>query len=247
MENQVFYKNSFSGAGVGITASSKMAIRQNNYSGFSPLYSGAMLPGGVIEAPSRVIEIPAQPNGSVVKTVLSIWNSGTETLDWSAQSHTSWLGLSSTSGSIAHEGESSVLELSANPQNLSQGVHKGYVSVTNGGQTKNYTILLNVGSSTSTNPIAPIISLTAPQTNTSYTSPATITISANASDPDGSITKVEIYWDNGGAPTVFQTDDLPFSGKVYKHLYPNFQAPLTEEGGLPTKAPSAWSGTLSSL
>ncbi|MBL7745643.1 MAG: PKD domain-containing protein [Chitinophagaceae bacterium] len=44
----------------------------------------------------------------------------------------------------------------------------------------------------------------------------------------GSITKVEIYWDNGSAPAVFETDDLPAPGKVYKHLYPDFQSPLTK-------------------
>jgi PKD repeat protein len=44
----------------------------------------------------------------------------------------------------------------------------------------------------------------------------------------GNITKVEIYWDNIGAPTVFQTDDNPFPGKNYRHLYPNFQSPLTK-------------------
>jgi gliding motility-associated-like protein len=43
----------------------------------------------------------------------------------------------------------------------------------------------------------------------------------------GSITKVEIYWDNVGAPVVFQTDDFPAPGKIYKHLYANFQVPLT--------------------
>jgi gliding motility-associated-like protein len=41
----------------------------------------------------------------------------------------------------------------------------------------------------------------------------------------GNIVKVEIYWDNIGAPAVFETDDLPYPGKVYTHLYPNFQAP----------------------
>ncbi len=44
----------------------------------------------------------------------------------------------------------------------------------------------------------------------------------------GTITKVEIYWDNTGLPAIFDTDDLPFSGKLYKHLYPNFQSPLTK-------------------
>ncbi len=44
----------------------------------------------------------------------------------------------------------------------------------------------------------------------------------------GAITKVEIYWDNAGAPTVFDTDDYPVAGRVYKHKYPNFQSPLTK-------------------
>ncbi|MBP6416130.1 MAG: PKD domain-containing protein [Chitinophagaceae bacterium] len=43
----------------------------------------------------------------------------------------------------------------------------------------------------------------------------------------GSVTKVEIYWDNVNFPAVFQTDDFPTPGKIYRHLYPNFQAPLT--------------------
>lgn len=44
----------------------------------------------------------------------------------------------------------------------------------------------------------------------------------------GFITKVEIYWDNVGQPGVFDTDNFPVPGKVYKHLYPNFQSPLTK-------------------
>ena len=44
----------------------------------------------------------------------------------------------------------------------------------------------------------------------------------------GVITKVEIYWDNAGFPAVFQTDNTPFTGKLYRHLYPNFQTPLTK-------------------
>ena len=44
---------------------------------------------------------------------------------------------------------------------------------------------------------APSISLTAPANNASYTAPASINITANASDADGSVAKVEFY--NGGA------------------------------------------------
>jgi gliding motility-associated-like protein len=44
----------------------------------------------------------------------------------------------------------------------------------------------------------------------------------------GSVVKVDIYWDAIGAPTTFETDQLPYNGKIYKHLYPNFQTPLTK-------------------
>ncbi|MFZ4057034.1 MAG: PKD domain-containing protein [Ferruginibacter sp.] len=43
----------------------------------------------------------------------------------------------------------------------------------------------------------------------------------------GSVTKVEIYWDNAGFPAVVETDDLPTPGKIYKHLYPILQIPVT--------------------
>ena len=44
----------------------------------------------------------------------------------------------------------------------------------------------------------------------------------------GVITKTEIYWDLVGQPGVFDTDNTPFNGSVYAHLYPNFQSPLTK-------------------
>jgi gliding motility-associated-like protein len=43
----------------------------------------------------------------------------------------------------------------------------------------------------------------------------------------GNVTKVEIYWDNTGAPTVFDTDDVPVLNKVYKHKYPTLQTTRT--------------------
>jgi gliding motility-associated-like protein len=57
----------------------------------------------------------------------------------------------------------------------------------------------------------------------------------------GSITKVEVYWDFIGAPTVIETDDFPAPNKVYKHKYPNFQIPLTRTYTIRLRA---YSGTL---
>ena len=72
-----------------------------------------------------------------------------------------------------------------------------------------------------------------PVSNFNALNPATMCANDSISIQDastvnfGSVTKIEIYWDNIGAPGVFQTDDFPTTGKIYRHLYPNFQAPLT--------------------
>lgn len=44
----------------------------------------------------------------------------------------------------------------------------------------------------------------------------------------GTITKMEIWWDDNGDKTIKTVDDSPAFGKIYKHLYPNFQSPLTK-------------------
>ena len=44
----------------------------------------------------------------------------------------------------------------------------------------------------------------------------------------GNITKVEIYWDLTNTPAAFDVDANPSPNKIYTHLYPNFQSPLTK-------------------
>lgn len=55
-----------------------------------------------------------------------------------------------------------------------------------------------------------------------------VTITEASSVFPGSITKVEVYWNNVNAPAVFDIDNIPFTGKIYSHTYPNFQSPLTK-------------------
>jgi gliding motility-associated-like protein len=43
----------------------------------------------------------------------------------------------------------------------------------------------------------------------------------------GSITKLEIYWDVAGEPTVFETVDVPFFNGITKHKYPTSQTTRT--------------------
>ncbi len=44
----------------------------------------------------------------------------------------------------------------------------------------------------------------------------------------GSIIRVDIFWDNIGDPTNFETHLNPRPGDIYKHLYTNFQTPATK-------------------
>ncbi|MBK8952866.1 MAG: PKD domain-containing protein [Chitinophagaceae bacterium] len=43
----------------------------------------------------------------------------------------------------------------------------------------------------------------------------------------GSVTKLEIYWDAVGAPATFETVDVPVFNGVYKHKYPTLQTAMT--------------------
>jgi hypothetical protein len=61
----------------------------------------------------------------------------------------------------------------------------------------------------------PTVSISSPTKGSSFTAPATVTIDVNASDPDGSITKVELFngaiklYEKTAAPFSFTLKDLP--------------------------------------
>jgi len=55
-----------------------------------------------------------------------------------------------------------------------------------------------------------------------------VRITNNSTVLPGVITKVEIWWDNIGAPATVFVDDNPVFGRVYSYQYPNFQSPLTK-------------------
>lgn len=131
---------------------------------------------------------------------------------------TSWLWNFGDPGSGANN--TSVLQ---NPQH-------SYSSV------GNYTVSLQVTSnsgcqSTASQPF--VVNGDIPVANFNALNPGTMCANDSIAIQDastvnfGSITKLEIYWDNTGAPGVFQVLNFPAPGQVIRHLYPNFQAPLT--------------------
>jgi gliding motility-associated-like protein len=55
-----------------------------------------------------------------------------------------------------------------------------------------------------------------------------VTITNHSTVFPGTITKVEINWDDVGTPGIFELDNVPTPGKNYTHLYPSFQSPATK-------------------
>ena len=93
---------------------------------------------------------------------------------------------------------------SINWTNVAAGTYSITAKATdNVGATKTTAAVTVTVKSVTTNPnVAPTVALTAPINNASYNAPASITISANASDADGSVSKVDFY--NGS--TLIQSD-----------------------------------------
>lgn len=201
ISTQSFYKNRFSSSAnlSAIALTQKTMVRENTFTGFDAPYSGS-LAGPIAEAPHHVVEM-AGVVGTPSTSQFAIWNSGITEVSWKASSNASWLKLSDTVGVIKDERSSSTISLTASA--LSAGSHSAELTVKIGDQVKKYTVLFTVTASA-----APSIAITTPTTNSVYTTPASINIAANASDKDGSISKVEFY-----AGTVKLGEDLtsPYS------------------------------------
>jgi gliding motility-associated-like protein len=56
----------------------------------------------------------------------------------------------------------------------------------------------------------------------------------------GTVTKIEVIWDDVNAPTSFDTYNNPTASQVFSHTYPDFQAPVTRSYTIRLKA---YSGT----
>lgn len=90
---------------------------------------------------------------------------------------------------------------------LSSGTHTFYVIAydSNGHSGKSANVSVTVGSSTNK---PPVVSLTAPANGASYTAPASIGLSASASDPEGKLARVEFY---AGSTRLGTDSSAPFA------------------------------------
>ncbi len=117
MQNSVWVGNVFagpgSGTGISISDGHTPALHGNGWSGFSAAYGGAP-PGPVLELPVRVLVL----DGDRLGADLEIWNSGTESLSWSATTSSPWLQVTTPAGVVADENSVGLLSVEADPVGL---------------------------------------------------------------------------------------------------------------------------------
>ena len=75
-------------------------------------------------------------NGATQTASLDIWDAGTAPLTWTATTDSSWLKLSTYTGSINGEAAVNTVSVTCNPQGLSIGTYTGNITVTGSAQTK---------------------------------------------------------------------------------------------------------------
>ncbi|MDB5255928.1 MAG: C-terminal target protein [Chitinophagaceae bacterium] len=112
----------------------------------------------------------------------------------------------------------------------------------NAGATATASISINVTTPSNVNPV---VSITSPANNATFTSPATVAITASASDSDGSISKVEFY--NGTtllststtSPYTFVWTSVPVGNyTIMAKAYDNLNATANASISITVKAPN---------
>jgi hypothetical protein len=145
-QDAVLYKNTFAldpttppSGTIGIyfaTTTLNPTLRENTWTGFATTYAGTP-PGAIIQAPARNFAVSGTSGSSAQTATLTICNSGTAPLSWTATSNVAWLTLSLGSGSqyrllrgsIADQNSSSILTLTCNPAGLQPGIYTGMVTI----------------------------------------------------------------------------------------------------------------------
>lgn len=140
--------------------------------------------------------------------IYTLINTGDANLSWSASSTQSWLSLSATSGSLA-AGESATVTISINSAagQLTQGSYSDtltFANVTNGKGNTSRPVALTV---TAPN-LPPNVSLSSPADGAMFTASAGITLKAEATDGDGSVSKVAFF---AGATLLGTVTNAPYT------------------------------------
>ena len=105
-------------------------------------------------------------------------------------------------------GESLIAPYSFTWSNVSTGTYKVTAIATDNSNAKTTSTAISIVVNTIVNNNPPILNITSPANNATYIAPSSITITANASDADGSINKVEFY---NGSIKLGESTGSPYS------------------------------------
>jgi polygalacturonase len=162
---QFFYKNTFNSlvpTSFGLKATTGTLVRENTINGFlQPYAAAATALQGEVQAPYHVLELAGTAGAAPLTATLTLWNSGMNSLTWTATSDAAWLTLPTASGTIANERASGALPLKATIGGLAPGTYSATVTVAANGSVKKYTVLLSVsgtvaGTSTAVSITSPV-------------------------------------------------------------------------------------------
>jgi hypothetical protein len=151
-QNTILYKNKFelgtataTGAfGINFgTNTLDPALRENTWTGFETTDAGTP-PGATLNVPVRNFNMSATASGGAQTAYMTIWNSGTAPINWTATSDSNWLTLSSGSGTIPNQNSNSTVTLTCNPAGLAPGTYTGTVTVSGASQTMTITVTFTV-------------------------------------------------------------------------------------------------------
>jgi hypothetical protein len=132
-------------------------------------------------------------------------------------------------------GEDSTAPYSFSWKDVNAGNYKITAKATDNGGLNTVSQSIDITVSTAMANIAPAVKLTSPSAGSNYTSPATIALTADALDPDGSIVAVEFFY---GSTKIGEDSTAPysFSWKDVNAGNYTITAKATDNGGLNVKS-----------
>jgi hypothetical protein len=144
--NQVNLSTGASSGGSGVhfgSATSSPGLGGNSWTNLGSSTYGGVPPGPILEVPIRNLNL-TDAGAASVNAALTVVNSGTSPLAWTATSDSRWLTLAASSGVIAAEDSSPAITLACSSAGLRSGTYVGTITLSGAAQTMQVSVSFTV-------------------------------------------------------------------------------------------------------